>query len=1711
MAVELATAYISLVASTDKIPKQVKAALGEAQRGADKIGADIGTKMSGGLTKALKVGALGAGAAVGGVMAGAVLKGMGRLTAIDDAQGKLRGLGHDAKSVQTIMDSALVAVKGTAFGLGDAATVAASAVAAGIKPGENLTKYLSLVGDAASIAGMEMNEMGSIFNKVAASNKIQGDVIAQMADAGIPIVQMLGEELGKSADEVYSLAKKGKINFETFQAAMDKGLGGAALESGNTFKGALKNAGAALGRFGAELMKPSFGRAPKFFGDITKALDDVTPSASNFAKAMDTLVFKRLGADKFDVASGLATLIAGGFDKATDAVEKVSVWADTKLPDIITKVKSVSRAVLGSDLATGSMDRIVGIFHTLAGAAERAGPALLQIGKSVAEASAALGISSWQVFLSVLESAATIADAVLVPALETTANLMRDNRVAVMALIGGFTAFKTIPAMMGRLAPSLSDLQTKAGSKNGLNLYEKTLLGIKERASSASASMKGFGDNVRLTQDYASAAGRPVGVLGASFLNLRERVSESDNALRRMGQAYVGAGAGLRAYSERHSAAAVALKTSALNTRQFETAVDMMGRSAGHSAASGVASFSRSIAGVGSAVGSGLKSALTGVTNVLGGPLNTALMVGAGLLVSWAAGVQQSKAHTKAYEKSLLDVAKAQGDVTAKLLTSGGKVDESIMSNLAGQIEKVKEGFEDLGKNDAKWYNVAGDYMQVASGFYANSAFEHSKYLDQTAQANKDAAAAMDKTGMSYERWAQVLTGSRGNFDVAIDGLRGMGQGGELAADKLLDLRRNFERSEELAKRVTPGFIDINEQFKTMADNFASADAKGDALFRTLQLIAGIDPDLKQATDAMNKRVRDLKEAEVADPSKGAGKELFDDNGMISTVTENGQALSDAVTGAIENASQLVHRGEDVNKVFADLGTVIEETARVFGVEVPKLRETFEKHGLNEEVMRITANLEKASGVAKDFSGIWGGMMLADAKGDDRVLKGIKPEIATEDVRKQIASFGGLVSEVKKDGEVIAFDIELKDEEAWRKANEWVRWQAQVAQFKTDAKLGLDVSSFNTESDQAKQILMRLGELETKPGADLDIAELLGKKEISVEELTKLQDKVTKPEVLLEIAGLLAGINTAETNLQMWLNHPRSINVGVNMVYNPDLAAQRAAAMHGAGIHGPVSGIIGPYADGGFLPDQAKIQAGRGGGLVQWAEGETGGEAFIPLAPSKRGRSTQILADVASRFGYKLQAFADGGIRAAMDAARSVTGNTYVWGGTGPTGFDCSGFVGWLQQIVMGVDKAAAAGKRLYTTYSLLGGATAGLRPGLGPANTAFQVGVSQEHMAATLAGNPVEAGGAHGTSRIGPPAVYATDPQFTHWFHLPNSMVAGGVEGRDIAAYRALKDAREWTDDDEMDLEEARIGVSREQEQLAETQKKVNEGKATQADLDKANLDLRKAQKKVLDLQKQKDAAGMGKYIAPQAPDLAKRFDEEERARLRAQLAVDDANEKRNEVYDDPESSEGDKLRADMDLIEAEEALENLLSGKDKAGRDYSLKGILSKFAHDATDAVLEGALGQVPFGLADSRWVTTDWDSLIPNVSWTAQQVKDQLGVTPGTDDWREHLIDMADNAVSNSPFDPDELRKRLKVYDSGGWLEPGDIGINLSSRPEPIFNSPEQLRRFSEGFEAPEGVGGVDNSIHMGDVTLADVNELIRKIRTMQQNKVFAQVRR
>lgn len=241
--------------------------------------------------------------------------------------------------------------------------------------------------------------------------------------------------------------------------------------------------------------------------------------------------------------------------------------------------------------------------------------------------------------------------------------------------------------------------------------------------------------------------------------------------------------------------------------------------------------------------------------------------------------------------------------------------------------------------------------------------------------------------------------------------------------------------------------------------------------------------------------------------------------------------------------------------------------------------------------------------------------------------------------------------------------------------------------------------------------------------------------------------------------------------------------------------------------YGADGGILESYAGGGIrryalgkLPDQAVIAAPQGArGLVQWAEDETEGEAFIPLARSKRDRSVAIWAEVGRRLNVLndqtmglltavsgasesplvstlapggVAAFADGGIMASglIQFAKGIEGAPYVFGGWG-NGWDtdCSGAQSHLANYVSGESgrftTASQEGELARRGFLSGPGRPGDLRIGW------FNGGPGGGHTAGTLPnGVNVEMGGGRGNGQYGGPAAGWNLPGATNWAHFPMS-----------------------------------------------------------------------------------------------------------------------------------------------------------------------------------------------------------------------------------------------------------------------------------------------------------------------------------------------------
>jgi TP901 family phage tail tape measure protein len=126
------------------------------------------------------------------------------------------------------------------------------------------------------------------------------------------------------------------------------------------------------------------------------------------------------------------------------------------------------------------------------------------------------------------------------------------------------------------------------------------------------------------------------------------------------------------------------------------------------------------------------------------------------------------------------------------------------------------------------------------------------------------------------------------------------------------------------------------------------------------------------------------------------------------------------------------------------------------------------------------------------------------------------------------------------------------------------------------------------------------------------------------------------------------------------------LGIGVDEVirianlYGKNLAAGINPLLSGLGekvIYVSDSKFVRAKAEGGIEDHTAQIAPA--GAMRLWAEPETGGESYIPLAPAKRARSTDIWRETGRRLGMRFEEFASGGFYAPDDVPHPPSTSPY--------------------------------------------------------------------------------------------------------------------------------------------------------------------------------------------------------------------------------------------------------------------------------------------------------------------------------------------------------------------------------------------------------------------------------------------------------------------
>ena len=325
-----------------------------------------------------------------------------RLAAIDRAEAKLRGLGHSASEVEAIMDDALDSVRGTAFGLDAAAGVAARAITAGIKPGEDLRRTLSAVADAAHIAGTGLDDVGEIVAQVATRGRATLDEFNRLEDRGIPILKYLADQYDVTADAARDMVSRGEVDFATFRQLIEDNLGGAATDGASAVTAAWENVGFAFHRISANLQQGVFPQLVEVFEGIIDWLEPIEAAAENVGVAFGEAfrVLRETGSVKDALAAFRAELDPDLIGEATGAIRDLVTSGFQFLRDnagdlaemLINTFGAGRDAILGAISSIGErlpelvpqlVDTLVGLVESLADTLKTNVPLFLNAAKDL--------------------------------------------------------------------------------------------------------------------------------------------------------------------------------------------------------------------------------------------------------------------------------------------------------------------------------------------------------------------------------------------------------------------------------------------------------------------------------------------------------------------------------------------------------------------------------------------------------------------------------------------------------------------------------------------------------------------------------------------------------------------------------------------------------------------------------------------------------------------------------------------------------------------------------------------------------------------------------------------------------------------------------------------------------------------------------------------------------------------------------------------------------------------------------------------------------------------------------------------------------------------------------------------------------------------------------------------------------------------------------
>lgn len=1394
---ELATAWVVVTAETSQVPGQIRRAFGQAQPIADQHGRSAGRSFASSFGASLKglggaLGVTGGIAAVGAAMKSAISSGMDFTTSLNSMQAVA-----GATSAQVAQVGAMARQLGNDNTIAATSSVdAAQAMLELAKGGFSVDQSMQAArgtlqlaaaaqisaGEAATIQSQALQAFGLNANQAG----MAADILANSANQSSAEITDVAQALQQSGAVAHQFGLSMNDTAAAISLMANSGIQGS--DAGTLLKSALlaltdqsKPAQGAMEELGLQVYdaQGKFVGLSSLFGQLQTASKNMT--SEQYQAATATL----FGSDAMRIAGIAAQQGKTGFDAMAAAMGKQGAAADVAnakmqgLPGAWERFKNAAQDAGLSfyDAVQGPLTKAASwgaeAIGKLVDTASNAGPKIKQTWENITAAFQEAGgpeiLAMWGdrlegVFESLWGSVEKL--------LPTVGNLSAvfAQASAIVAAVGIESFVEALEAAAGILDTTIVPV---------IQLANSALSGMHPVVVGAVAAWLGF----RLVGPALAGVRTQVASLAATATTATGRITTLAAANRALVQTSTIGAVQMGRFG---SAIALAGTHAPVIARMQSSFVG---------AAAGASTFGRT-AGAAAAAGTGLRAAGSAIAGVFGGPLGLGLTAAAVGGTYVAAQFSEARQKTEALADANRDLVEAQHGLLKAFTESRGAVNDSVISAQTSAVDKYRATLDATAARHKS-------FMEGLVTFDTNRG-----QLNSLADEAEAAQRAFDDLGLSNEELSKRISRGDESRNQLRNQLRAMGPDGQSAARAFDDMSISYVRQQQRAETLTPGIADLGDAIRTMGDQGATASDRLAALKAAMD---ALNPARNQA-EAVAQYGETIRKA--TESVSGVDGSAFS-GGQFDAMSESGATLSRTLGEIAEKTAQMASSTSDAterSRLMAqanrDNEQVFQQLAAATGQPIEKIRELYAEMG--GQTVDLTVSLAGAPKVIQDL----GTVSEAFRKTPESKTVTMDAGTVTPQTMDLLRRMNATVTTMPN-GDI---QITANDAIAQQRILMVTQNVNVLNALKANPTLDLNTLQFNAKDAQSRGILQQLNGMVADPQAGLIIQDLLNGQAVSMTKLDELRKSTANPNAILLIDELLKNAGIANTTLDQTAR-TRDANIRVNVV--PGTNGVPGAYQFGLNVPAGADGMIRQYANGGInaleqyangkLPNQAVLQKAVPNTLIQWAEPETGGEAFIPLAGSKRSRSTDILAAVAKIFGYALvpqdnlpstvsgmlgsltgnalsrmlsltgvdklgvTAYANGGMDAAglrklaegTGASRPLTGAPYVWGGV--NWGDCSGAMSAFARAAVGLDpfggrfSTASEASQLQSMGFTMGhGSSGDLRFGW------HNGGPGGGHTSGTLPdGTNIEMGGGNGGGMLGGGAAGADDAQHNEFAYL--------------------------------------------------------------------------------------------------------------------------------------------------------------------------------------------------------------------------------------------------------------------------------------------------------------------------------------------------------